>query len=159
MPYAIDIHTGTLEKNYADATGNARELSADAPLQAGWTRLLASDYEDEDVYKDFDAVLDDDGDEIAPAYRVTLRQGVCFEYERRRDEIVAKREKPVRTYSKDEYDAALQAAVDAHITSLPSDYQDRAELALLASAPNTRTSPRPPRSSRGSASSGTRAST
>ena len=37
---------------------------------------------------------------------------------------------------KEDYDAALQARILAHIQALPRDYQDLAELAALASAPN-----------------------
>jgi hypothetical protein len=42
----------------------------------------------------------------------------------------------LKCYSKDDYDAAMQAAIDAIVVGMPADYQDRAEVALLAAAPN-----------------------
>lgn len=87
------------------ATGNCRMAqSADTPISAPFTvRLLASDYAHLDTYEE-DA---DTGE------RRLVRHGVAFEYERRRDEIVAALPAPATTYSTSEYVAAVQAALDA----------------------------------------------
>lgn len=127
--YAID---------YNPATGNCRMAqSADTPISAPFTvRLLASDFAHLDTYEETPEELDAEGNVLVPASRKLVRPGVAIEYQRRADEWAASQPVPVKTYSKDEYDKALQEAITAHITSLPADYQDLAEVALLAAAPN-----------------------
>lgn len=78
--------------DYNLTTGSCREyrVTPDATPAHGWARLFAADYEAGDVYRDVPAVTDREGNELVPATRELVRQGIVAEYEARRDAILAK---------------------------------------------------------------------
>lgn len=103
MLHAIDY-------SFTDRRAYERTTADLPPVPAGYTRLLAADYEHLSTYEDTPAELDTDGTSRTPASRRLLRPGVAVEYQRRADEWAASQPVPVTDLATVKAEATAQLA-------------------------------------------------